>query len=328
MIEFVRPDILWLAALVPLWLAWSWRRPVTMQFAPVVLRHPGLPPGARLHQDQSRIPLLLRGFAVALLCLALAQPREPGEWIQPPPVGRDIALVLDVSASMSQSDFKMDGKAITRMEMVQRVLQEFIAGREADRFALMVFGSGAAVLTPPTLDRKHVQLQLDRLQVGVLGDYTASGDALGLALRSVRHDRLRPALLFISDGDPANAGEMQPAEALAVAMASGVAVHTLQIGPGPSLATAGTENADNKDVQPTLADVSRLTGGRHAVVRSSEDARQFLTLVDAMEPTLRPAPTAREMREWYAVPLALALLLLGLARMLEARATRRRGGQA
>ena len=331
MIEFVRPWVFWWLCLLPLWLRWSWRRPGTLQFPPVVLRHSALPPVAHLSASHSHAPLLMRAAAAVMLCVALAQPREAVGWIQPPPIGRDIALVLDVSASMSQNDFSMDGKAVTRMEMVKRVLREFIGGRKADRFSVMVFGSGAAVLTPPTSDTQHVLLQLDRLQVGMLGDYTASGDALGLALRSVRHDRLRPALIFISDGDPANAGEMQPAEALGVAMALQIPVHTMQLGPGlvrEINKTDKTAQQDTQEPQPTLADISRLSGGRHAEVRSSDDARKFLALVDAAEPTMRPAPTARQMREWYALPLLLALALLALARIAEARAGMRKAEQA
>lgn len=324
MIEFIRPQAFWLLGLVPLWLVWSWRQPVTLQLAPLMLRHSALPPAAQMSAARSRLPLLLRAMAAALLCVALAQPRQAVGWIQPPPIGRDIALVLDVSASMSQNDFAIDGKTVTRMEMVKRVLREFIAGREGDRFSVMVFGTGAAVLAPPTSDKQLVLLQLDRVQAGALGDYTASGDALGLALRSVRAERLRPALIFIGDGDPANAGQMQPAEALAIAAALRIPVHTMQIGDGPAYDAGEAASKDHQEPQPSFADIARLSGGRHAVVRNSEDARKFLALVDAMEPTMRPAPTAREMREWYALPLAFALLLLALARIAEARPGRRR----
>ncbi len=316
MIEFARPAALWLSLPLPFWLAWSWRRPVSLCLPLAALRHPMLPAKAQSTPGASRGALLMRAAAVSFLFVALAQPRQPLGWIAPAPIGRDIALILDISSSMSRDDFALDGKAITRMAMVQRVLHDFIDSRPSDRFSVMVFGGGAAVLTPPTRDRQHVLRQLDRLQVGALGDYTASGDALALALRSVRDEQPRPALIFVGDGDPANAGDMQPAEALALARALQVPVHTMQIG------SAMTATAD-EDIQPTLADIAHLTGGRHAVVRNVDDARRFLRLVDAVEPTIRPAPKARRMREWYPLPLGAALLLLALAGSIDARIQRR-----
>jgi Ca-activated chloride channel homolog len=139
------------------------------------------------------------------------------------------------------------------------VLGEFVPQREADRFALMVFGSAAAQLVPPSFDREHLLFQLERLQPGVLGDLSAVGDALALGVRSVRHERLRPALIFIGDGDPANAGTVHPAEALAVAVAHDVAIHALQIGPGPTdeaWAASDVPGLDG-DPQPRFEDIAR-----------------------------------------------------------------------
>lgn len=45
--------------------------------------------------------------------------------------------------------------------------------------------------------------------------------------------------------------------------------------------------------------------------------------IDALEPTLRPAPSQRDVHEWYAVPLLQALLLLALAGWLQGRLGRR-----
>lgn len=316
---------LWLAglALLPLWWLWARRHPAPPEVA-AWLRHPHI--GALLQQAgqglaasdrRSRLCLTL---AWALLLVALAEPRSLGDWLQPPPQGRDIAFVIDASASMEAEDFRVraaDGeKTVSRMAMVRQVLTDFVAAREADRFSLLLFGSEAAQLTPPTLDRAHVLRQLGRLQPGVLDDHTALGDAMGLALRSVRHEHQRPAIVIVSDGDPSNAGDLQPAEALAVALQLGVAIHTLQIGSGPA-------NADlDAEPQPTLADMARLSGGTHGRVLRTEDAQGFMRAIDALEPTLRPAPTQREVHAWYGVPLLLALLLLALASVLHNAAPR------
>lgn len=314
--SFAHPWLLWLAVPLALWSVWALRQPPRLIAPAARLRHPGIGAAPASPPRRGRADPLLRVLALALLLIALARPQHAGEWILPPPTGRDIALVIDASGSMSLSDFVIDERNVSRLDMVKRVLGEFVKSRPADRFALAVFGTSAAALTPPTRDREHVLRQVERLQPGLLGDWSAVGDALGLAVRSVRQAQLRPAVIFIGDGDPANAGTLHPGEAVAVAIEAGVAIHTLQIGPGPSEPPEGSV----EDPQPGFADIARLTGGRFAIVRDTADARAFLRLIDAIEPTLQPDADAREMHEWYPLPTAFALVMLVFARLREARA--------
>jgi len=228
---------------------------------------------------------------------------------------------------MSLEDYELQGKPVSRMAMLKQVLGDFVRTRSHDRFALLVFGSQAALLTPPTFDQAHVLAQLQRLQVGVAGDDTALGDALGLALQPLRQQQLRPAIILVSDGEPSNSGELSPAEAVAVARQIGVAIHTLQLGspsrPAVDAARVDTAHVDTAaPAQPGLADMARLTGGQHWMVRSSADAQTVMQAIDKLEPTLARPAHARIVREWYALPLGLAIAALVLARWLRTR----RGG--
>lgn len=316
-LEWARPGALWLLIPLVLWFWWAGRTPLRLERPGPRLRHPGIGATGSPPPPRKQPGRWLRPAALLLLVLALAQPREPGEWIEPPPVGRDIALVIDLSGSMGFRDFTLDGRSVSRLEMVREVLGEFVPEREADRFALMVFGSAAAQLILPSFDREHLLLQLERLQPGMLGDLSAVGDALALGVRSVRHERLRPALIFIGDGDPANAGTVHPAEALAVAVAHDVAIHTLQIGPGPtdeSWAAADVPGVGT-DPQPRFQDIARLSGGHFGAVLDVDDARTFFAVVDELEPTLRPEVRDRRMLEWYPWLLWLAAGLLALDRV-------------
>jgi Ca-activated chloride channel family protein len=137
----------------------------------------------------------------------------------------------------------------------------------------------------------------------------------------LRQQQLRPAIILVSDGEPSNSGDMSPAEALAVARRMGVAIHTLQIGsPNRPLADPASaislEAKETVSVQPDLADIARLSGGQHWKIRRSADAQAVMQTIDKLEPTLARPAHAREVREWYALPLALALACLVLARLL------------
>jgi len=321
--ELAQP--LWLL-LLPLVIAWAvWRRPVRQPPASLVLNHPGLGLAAAGREvAPARWPLLFEALAFALLVLALAQPREVGKWITPPPEGRDIVLVVDTSQTMSIDDFQVAGKNAThkaeRLAVLKDVLARFVQGRAGDRFGVLAFGSTAATLTPPTFDHAHVIAQIGRLQIGMAGDNTALGDALGLAVKQVRQSRLRPAVILVSDGAESNSGDLSPGEAVAVARQLGVAVHTLRIGGD----LFGADRPATRDTaaaaaQPGLADIARLTGGRHWVVKSTDDAEQVIRAIGQLEPTLARPARQRQTIEWYWLPLALGAALLSLARAARMR---------
>jgi len=315
MLELAHP--LWLAVLpvIAAWFALVWRQRNDDAPAAWVLNHPDLAAGASgVIPPGNKTPLLLTGLALALLVLALAQPRQVGAWIVPPPEGRDIALIIDTSQTMSIDDFRLDGKKAERLAVLKAVLRRFIEARIGDRFGVIAFGSSAATLTPPTFDRAHAIAQLQRLQVGMAGDNTALGDALGLALKQVRQTRLRPALILVSDGEPSNSGDLTPAEAVAVARQLGVAVHTVQIG-GDLFASGRSAFVATADPQPNLADIARLTHGRHWVVKSTADIEQVIHAIGQLEKTLARPAQHRQTREWYWLPLAIAALCLTLARI-------------
>jgi Ca-activated chloride channel family protein len=320
MLELAQPDWLILLLAVAGWGWLAWRR-AQGEAAGVVLNHPALPLAevGRLPAPSLRWPVVLRGLAFALLVLALAQPREVGDWITPPPEGRDMVLLIDTSLTMSIRDFRQGDLEVERMTVLKDTLRRFIDGRPGDRFGVIVFGSEVATLTPPTFDRAHVAAQIQRIQVGMVGGDTALGDALGMALKQVRTRRLRPAVILVSDGADNNAGTLTPAEALAVAHQAGVAIHALQFGSDPyaaGRAARGASDMIEPDPQPDLADLARLTQGQYFSIASADDAARVIRAIDALEPTLSRPAQQREVREWYWLALALAAALLVWARWL------------
>lgn len=321
MLNFAHPA--WFAALpvVVLWGVAAWRRSAAGVAPSEIYRHPGL---ANASASSLRLPrrrwlMALNTLAFAMMVLALAQPRQPGPWIQPPPMGRDLMLVIDTSETMSTDDFRLRGRPVDRITMLKAVMDRFIARRAGDRMGIIAFGSEAATLAPPTEDRGYLVAQLDRLQVGFLGPNTALGDALGLALKQVRQHGLRPALILVSDGGASNAGQITPAEAVAVARRLGVAIYTVQV--GSDLFAAGRAPALRVARQPNLADIARLTGGNFYFVRTTADVDAAISAIGRLEKTISPPPEQREVREWYWLPLLLAALCLSITRFVIVRGT-------
>jgi Ca-activated chloride channel family protein len=318
--DLAQPLFLLLLPLPWLWLRLALRHAPGEESGGLCLRHPQLAVLATAAAPGLRTPARLRALAFCLLLLALSQPRLAGEWITPPPDGRDIALVIDTSLTMSLDDFSLEGRKATRLAVLKVLLDRFIAARGSDRFALLAFGSEAALLTPPTFDQAHVRAQLRRLQVGIAGNHTALGDALGLALQHLKQQRgLRPAVILVSDGEPSNTGDLTPAEAVAVARASGAAIHTLQV--GSDLFAQGRRATVETEPQPALADIARLTGGQHWDVRSTDDASRVIAAISALEQTVARPVAGREQREAYWLPLLMGAACLLLAQLWLLRRT-------
>ena len=78
--------------------------------------------------------------------------------------------------------FDVDGNRIHRLDAIKLVLDEFIARREGDRIALLVFGSAPYVQAPFTQDHELVRQMLFEAEVAMPGSQTMLGDALGLAI--------------------------------------------------------------------------------------------------------------------------------------------------
>lgn len=246
-------------------------------------------------------------MAACLMTLALAQPQWLGPRVPDKPLGRDIMLVVDASSSMAIDDFVVNRQRVTRLDVLKDVAQNFVAAREGDRFGLIAFGDHAATLAPPSFDQNLIRGQLARLQNGIAGEFTAIGDALGLALKQVKSEgRLQPALILFSDGD-STAGEMKPSEALVAAQALGVKIYTVEIGTD---LFASPSRRLNKSTEPSLAQIAAQTGAKHYVAGSAQALQTIIRDISRLEPTIARPATQRQITEWYWLALVVAVALL------------------
>lgn len=321
----------WWLALTPLvwWFAWRARAVRPRRGEGLVLVHPDAETLARRPgRTRASRRWWLVGLGATLLLAALAQPRTLGPWITPPPLGRQLVLLVDASQSMSVSDFHYHGQRVQRIDVLKGVVTRFVRERRADRFALITFASRAATLVPMTADRTLVQGMLQRLQVGVIGDDTAIGDALVLALKQIqahgaggKDNAPRPAVILFSDGDN-TAGQVRPREAVAIARQLGVAVYTVAIG-GQA---AGTPQSNGQSAPIGLRAIARRTGGRYYRGGSAQALAAIMADIDRLEKTERPPATERRVTRWYPWPLAAGAALFLLA-ALPREAFARRGGR-
>ena len=227
-----------------------------------------------------------------------------------PASGRDLLLAVDVSGSMDYADMQWDDEPISRLELVKRLLGDFIEGRRGDRVGLILFGSQAYLQAPLTFDRHTVRTWLDEAVIGIAGKNTAIGDAIGLAVKRLRQ---RPAqsrvLVLITDGAN-NGGEIDPMVAAQLAADEGVRIYTIGIGADPQQSGAfGSFGFSALDLDETsLRAISDTTGGEYFRARNQAELQQIELTLDRLEPVAQQPTLARPAQALYVWPLALALL--------------------
>ena len=255
-------------------------------------------------------------MAVAICCwcltvIGLARPEILGEPIVIEKAARDLVLAVDISGSMDERDLRDENdKPLQRLDAVKEVITDFIAEREGDRIALIVFGSSAYLQTPFTEDLDSAAELMAQTQVGMAGPHTAIGDAIGLALRTFEASEIEQRLLvLLSDGADTNS-QMSPENATEIAAGEGVKIYT--IGVGDPNATG-----ENRVDLATLEAIAARADGAFFVADDTEGLREISAEIDRLNPRLVETTTfqPKDSIGHYAFALAVLLgviMLLGL----------------
>lgn len=264
-----------------------------------------------------RAPAPYRKFPVplviALFSLALAQPVWQGAWLKQAPLGREVLLLVDASKSMSIDDFKIGGQAVERLSVLKGLINQFVEARSGDKFGLVIFGDHAATLLPPTFDHELVQTMLARVPVGITGENTALGDAIGLALNTIQQrSPRRPALILFTDGD-STAGIISPREATALAARLKIPVYTVKVG------TDLFGHALRPGTDFSLPQIAAASGARYYTATSTQMLQDVIKDIGTLERTVTPPSNKRELHALYWLPLLFAISILVIVRASQAR---------
>jgi len=310
----------WLLALpVPPLLWWALKLRPRRQ-AQAALFHPHAALLAELAAEQAatprRWPWLWIG-GCALLVIALARPvwisLLPGEY-----PARDFMIAIDISGSMRAQDFVVDGKAVDRLTVVKKVIDDLLAARRGDRAGIIVFGDDAITLSPVSHDLTLVRELLRDIRHGIAGEKTALGDAVALAVKRLRERPPAARILLLFTDGTNTAGGIEPERAIALAHQYGVRIYSVGIGRagrvpypgGPNGGIILTELPMDEGLLKRMADE---TGGHYYRAERSETLRQILHDIDRLETVDVKLDHVGNRHDWYWLPLALGLLFLLLA---------------
>lgn len=284
------------------------------------------------------LPGVVRAVALMLLVGAMARPLNSVVPATSSDEGIDAVLVLDLSGSMQAvvDDLPPDLARLapradrqlrpTRLDAAKAVMRDFISRRKTDRIGVVVFGTAAYVVSPPTLDYHLLDSLVSRMQLELIdGNGTAIGDALGVAVARLRRSEARSkAIILLTDGDN-NSGNLDPEYAAHLANVIGAKVYPIQIGSGDL-----AEVQDGFDLlgQPhyrqqrfpvnpkLLKSIADQTQGETYVAANAEALREsFHDVLDKLEKTKFEASVAT-FEDLYRFLLLPGVLLLGLDALL------------
>jgi len=244
--------------------------------------------------------------------IAAMRPQWVGNPTELPVTGRSLMLAVDLSGSMNEKDLELKGELVNRLEVVKSVLRKFIKRRKGDRLGLILFGSQAYLQTPLTFDLKTVSQMLEESELGLAGERTAIGDAIGLAIKKMNKlSSEEKVLILLTDGRNTT-GEVSPEDAGGIAKETGLKIYTIGVGADEAWIRTffGKQkiNPSSELDESMLQSLSQKTGGKYFRARNLEELERIYEVIDKIELIDKENKVFRPRKSLYIWPLGFGLL--------------------
>ena len=225
-------------------------------------------------------------------------------------------IAVDLSGSMKQGDMRINGREVNRLVMTKYVLRDFIERRVGDRLGLILFADTAYLQAPLTFDRDTVKTLLNEAVLGLVGERTAIGDAIGLAVKRFDDkDESNRVLILLTDGRN-TAGNITPEQANELAIDKGITIYTIGLGSEEqevaSVFGRRTINPSQDLDERLLIDIAKSTGGQYFRARDTQELEAIYATLDRLEPVEGEGQKLRPLTALFYLPLGIALLLSAL----------------
>jgi Ca-activated chloride channel family protein len=282
-VTFLWPGFLWLLVIVPaaaglyLFLL-SRKKRVALRYASLRVIKEAAGQGAAWRRH---LPPALLAFALVAMITAIARPAAV---LTLPSNHETVILAMDVSGSMRASDVEP-----TRLEAAQAAARAFVAQQpRGTRIGVVAFAGSAAIVQPPTSNRRDVLAAIGQLQ---LQHATAIGSGILVSLKAIFPDQdfdlqAKPqaravapgsygaaAVILLTDGQTTTGPD--PVDAARLAAERGVRVFTVGVGTdnGQILTGEGWSMRVSLD-EPALQAVAELTRAEYFHAGNAMDLKK------------------------------------------------------
>ncbi len=268
------------------------------------------------------IQKLLLMMAISLFIIALAQPVRYTGVIQGKqqyqPV--DLIFAVDTALSMSLSDYLLNNKPVSRLNMAKILLSGFIQQYSGKYLALLVIGNPPSLWLPLTTDKRLVQDAVSRLTPFLGGRITDMGATLNLMGEKFTrprdvddaHAARDKVVVLISDGGT-QVGSVSPQDAARKLADKGFSLYIIAVG-------SDDPDADSYDNSSLIYEPANLfmlqqvaDQGRGQLFHAL-DSQSFIDALKLIEQQhkklLKITETIKLSQPLYAWPLLSGLIIL------------------
>ena len=237
-----------------------------------------------------------------LILCALSGPHLTGEPEMKIKTARSFLIAADISFSMDIRDWEVDGVRMSRWDATKNLMADFIKERKSDQIGLIFFGTNAYLQAPLTTDLEIVEWMLNETEVGMAGQMTGIGNAIGMAMRIFEQDTLDEKILFLLTDGVDSGSEITPIDAAGLAKQDSITIYTLGIGD-----PAGS----NGDLdERTLKEIASITGGRYFQAIDQTQAQAAYDTIDELEPIEFEEESYQPSVLLYYYPVVAAILVI------------------
>jgi Ca-activated chloride channel family protein len=278
------------------------------------------------------IPYFLRNVSILLVILAMCRPQLDRSTNSVLSSGVDIVLAIDLSASMLALDMSENPtQEVTRLDVVKEVLKDFIQKRKHDRIGLVAFSVDPYLVSALTLDKEHLQKNLERLEVGLTHQTgTNIGSALAEGINRLRNLKSKSKILILlTDGKDEPAPPHSPLIYANGAKPDGIKIYTIAIGSSTRTRTYLFDSnardlirapngqpivrmADYPVDKEILSKISNITGAQFFEAKDKATLEDIYDEIDRLEKTNVEMKVNALFEDLYMWPLMAALFLLCL----------------
>jgi Ca-activated chloride channel family protein len=289
--EFQNPEFFWVLLLIPVLAVWYFykRNKITAQVKISSLK--GFKTGSGLLARLRPILFVLRLLAIAFIITALARPRTVDVSTRTKTTrGIDIAIAIDVSASMLAKDLKPN-----RLEALKNVAAEFIRQRPNDRIGLIEYAGESYTRTPITSDKSIVLSSLNDIRYNsIIEGGTAIGMGLATSVNRLKDSKAVSKVIILMTDGVNNGGFIEPVTASELAQEFGIKVYTIGLGTnGTALSPValrpdGSFQYGNIPVEideSLLKEIAEKTGGLYFRATDNESLEEIYDEINKLEKT-------------------------------------------
>lgn len=320
-VSFAYPYVLVLLLAIPALAYWYWKKKekITPDVTFSSLQIFGKAP-VTLREKLAHVPSYIRLIGLTFLIIAAARPQSFSSGENFYTEGIDIAMVLDISGSMLAEDFKPN-----RLDAAKKVIDEFIKGRTVDKIGLVIFSGESFTQCPLTIDYSVLRNLLKDIQMGMIEDGTAIGNAIANGVNRLKDSKAKSKVMILLTDGVNNAGHIDPLTAAQIAQKFGIRIYSIGVGtigqaPYPFQTPFGIryQMVPVEIDENILKQIASTTGGKYFRATNNRKLAEIYDEIDHLEKTRTEVTSYRHAKElffnWALAGMLLLFVEVGLSK--------------